>query len=52
MHEKIKELSRKLKSTTLEDKYGNIVWEDKNVFKRWKQYCEELYKEEIEIRND
>lgn len=48
MFKQIKTLIRKFKPKTLtiEDKNGNILWEQEKVLERWREYCTELYQEE------
>jgi hypothetical protein len=51
MHQQVKELSTKKKrigrgSNCIEDKEGKMLFEDKEITKRWVEYVQELYNDE------
>jgi len=54
LYRKIRELTRKFnpRTSAIEDKNDKILWQNKDILERWRQYCEELYKEETVAVNE
>lgn len=54
LYKKVRELTRKFKprTTAIEDENGEVLWNNEDILQRWKQYCEELYKEEVDVVNE
>ncbi|XP_071580973.1 uncharacterized protein [Temnothorax nylanderi] len=53
LYRKVRELTRKLtpRTAAIEDKSDKILWESNDIVERWRQYCEELYKEDTVAEN-
>ena len=54
LYKKVREFVRKFKpkTMTIEDKDGKVIWENQEVLKRGRQYCEELYNEETDTTSE
>lgn len=54
LYKKVRELTRKFKpkTTAIEDENGEVLWNNEDILQRWKQYCEEPYKDEVDVVNE